>query len=118
MLTSLAAMLLAGCASMAPDASRSIVVADKETRTRWETKVIGQRQSPITGRVQDIRREDVLDEYWVKDSEGRWYRIPKEDWQRAVVGESIEIRSALPERRQRPSAVWPCIGPDGVWRCD
>lgn len=111
-------MLVTGCAALRQETPASIVVADKEQRTRWETTVIGQRRSPVTGRVQDIRREDLLDEYWVKDTTGHWYRVPKDDWQRAVVGQPLELHPALPERRPRPSSVWPCIGPDGVWRCD
>jgi hypothetical protein len=114
--TLLAAPLLAGCASLGADIPASIVVADKDRRTRWDTTVLGQRRSPVTGRVEDIRREDMLDEYWVKATDGRWYRVSKEDWDRAVVGQAMPVRPALPERRERP-AVWPCIGPDGVWRC-
>jgi hypothetical protein len=108
--------LVAGCASLGGDMPASIVVADKDRRTRWDTTVLGQRRSPVTGRVEEIRREDLLDEYWLKATDGRWYRVSKDDWARAVVGQTMPLRPALPERRERPG-VWPCIGPDGVWRC-
>ena len=90
-------LALAGCRTVGGEVT-SIVVADKKIQPRWESRVVGITASPVTGRVVELRREEIVHEYWVKGTDGHWYRIGRPDWDAAAIGASLEIRPALSER--------------------
>ena len=84
-----AGLALAGCAELACRPV-TIVVAGRERRTRLESEFRGVTTDP-TGRVVERRRDVVVDEFWVKDGGGRWYRVSEAAWRGAVVGASLEV---------------------------
>lgn len=108
------ALLLVGCAESMP---ATIVVADKDVQLRLNNDPVTVWTDPRTGRVRDVRREEIYREYWVKDTDSRWYRIPREDWETARVGQPLVLRPGDRERVTAPQTIGPCIGPDGRWRC-
>src|SRR3990170_4289360 len=79
-----AGLALAGCAELACRPV-TIVVADRERRTRLESEFRGVTTDP-TGRVVERRRDVVVDEFWVKDGGGRWYRGSEAAWRGAIGG--------------------------------
>ena len=107
-------LLLGACAAHPPP---TIVVADKDVKLRWESEIVGHRSHPTTGRAQEIRRESLYREYWVKAVDGDWYQVPRRDWEAALVGQSLTVHPALGERVTEPPGIGPCLGPDGRWRC-
>ena len=111
----MAPIALAGC-SAATKQPTMIVVADKDVRSRWESQEVGLANS-VTGRVGAVRRDEIVRQYWVKGTDGRWYSIGKNDWKAAKVGESLGIRPALPEREPIGPSLFPCVGPDRRWGC-
>ena len=43
--------------------------------SRWESRVVGLTESPLTQRVVPIERDEIIREYWVKSTDGQWYRV-------------------------------------------
>lgn len=113
-LTAIPALLLVACAETTP---ATVVVADKDVQVRLDTDPVGVWTDPRTGRVREVRREEIYREYWVKGTDGTWYRIPREDWETATVGQPLVLRPGGRERVTSPPTTGPCIGPDGRWRC-
>lgn len=115
--TSLAvAWLVAGCATFG-DVPATITVAKKDSRTRWDSTVVGYRHSAATGHVEEVRREELVDEYWLKSAEGKWYRVSRADWDRARVGASIDL-GAGPGLSDLRRPIGPCTtGAGAVWPC-
>ncbi len=84
-----AAACLSGCATVTCKPV-AIVVAEKSERGRLEGQFQGLRTSE-TGGVVEERRETFMREYWVKATDGQWYRISEADWKAAEVGKSLEV---------------------------
>jgi len=78
-----------GCATFACDPV-AIVVAEKDERVRLESRVRGVRVDPL-GRVREDREEVIVREYWVRDPEGRWYRVDAERWRAVAAGGTVEV---------------------------
>ena len=85
----LAALGLAGCATLACEPA-TITVAAKEQRTRLEREFRGVTTDQL-GRVAERWQDVPVREYWVKDPDGRWYRVSEAAWRTATVGESLEV---------------------------
>lgn len=113
-LMTLAALASSACATGGPPPT--IIVADKDVQTRWDTDPVTVRVDPVTGRTVDVRRNELYREYWVKDVDGEWYRIPRADWEAATIGQSLQVRPGGRERLFRPGSG-ECITPDNRWRC-
>ena len=84
-----APLALTACAELACRPV-TIVVADRERRARLESEFRGVTTDQA-GRVVERRQDVVVDEFWVKDREGRWYRVSEAAWRRAAVGEALEV---------------------------
>ena len=67
----------------------SINVAAKEQRTRVESEFRGVTTDQ-SGRVVERRQDVPVHEYWVRDTDGRWYRVSEAAWRDAKVGEPLE----------------------------
>lgn len=68
----------------------TIVVAGKEERTRVERELRGISPDRL-GRIGERHLETLVHEFWVRDRDGRWYRVPEADWRRAREGEPLEV---------------------------
>lgn len=86
-------------------------MADKDVRHQWDTDVIGP-----AARGRDIRRDAIYRDYWVKGTDGEWYRVPREDWEAAQIGQALRLRPGDRERLTPPT-LGPCLTPDGRWQC-
>ena len=69
----------------------TIIVVAKEIQPRWDSRVIGLQTGP-SGRVVEIRQEQIVYEYWVKDIGGRWHQVSQREWQAAQLGEPFDLR--------------------------
>jgi len=83
------AAALGGCASLAC-APVTIVVADKDERPRLQSEPRGLRTDEL-GRLKEQRREVIVPEYWVRDREGRWYRVGEAEWRAAEPGHPMTL---------------------------
>ena len=83
------ATLLAGC-SLAGTPT-TIVVIDKDIQLRWESRVIGLQTGGGNNRVVEVRRNEIVRVYWLKDVDGRWYRVDLREFQAARLGQPLEI---------------------------
>jgi len=83
------AAALAGCASLAC-APVTVVVAAKDERLRLSSEPRGLRTDEL-GRLKEQRREVIVPEYWVRDREGRWYRVGEADWRTAEPGHPMTL---------------------------
>jgi len=81
-------LMLQGCAG-APCHPVSITVAKKEDRARLEAVPRGYTSE--TGGLQEIRKPEVVRDYWVQDASGTWYRVTLEQYQKAQVGQNLEL---------------------------
>jgi hypothetical protein len=86
----LVAVALGACATGSPCASITIVVAEKDQRTRWRLEPYG-LQTSETGYVRQRYREVLATEYWLRDAGGRWHRVSDATWQAAEVGRPAEV---------------------------
>ena len=84
----LIAAALSGCAAVTCQPV-TIVVAEKSERGRLEGQFRGLRTDEI-GRVVEERQETFVREYWVKATDGQWYRVPEAGWRAAEVGKPFE----------------------------
>jgi hypothetical protein len=41
--------------------------------------------------VKEQRREVIVSEYWVRDSEGRWYRVGETQWRAVEPGQPMQV---------------------------
>jgi hypothetical protein len=88
----LAVLLLAtldGCAAAACTPV-TIVVVDKDERARLRQEPRGLRTDEL-GRVKQVYREVITREYWVRDREGRWYRLGEAAWRAVEPGQPVQV---------------------------
>jgi len=85
-------LLLVHAASCSLPACRplTIVVADKEERSRLERVPSGIRTTE-TGQLEEARRTEVVRDYWVRAQDGTWYRVPIDRYRAAEIGQPLEI---------------------------
>lgn len=88
-LTVTLAAALAACASLAC-APVTVVVAAKDERPRLQSEPRGLRTDEL-GRLKEQRREVIVPEYWVRDREGRWYRVGEAEWRAAEPGQPLAL---------------------------
>jgi hypothetical protein len=81
-------LLLSGCASLSCQPA-SMMVVKKEERARVDTKPVGFTSE--TGRLEEIRRPEIVRDYWVLDADGSWQRVSFKEYQAAEVGRPVEI---------------------------
>lgn len=82
------ALVLVGCAGLTCQPT-SITVAKKEERGRLETVPGG--YTTQTGRLEELRRPEIVRDYWVQDATGTWHRLSLEHYRAAEVGRPLEI---------------------------
>jgi hypothetical protein len=80
---------LAGCAAVTC-APTAVVVAAKDERQQMRSEPRGLRTDEL-GRVKEQRREVIVSEYWVRDREGRWYRVGEAEWRAVEPGQPIQV---------------------------
>ena len=81
-------LVLSGCASLSCEQT-SVTVAKKEERGRLETVPRGYTSE--TGRLEELRRPEIVRDYWIQDATGAWYRVSLEQYRAAEVGRPLEI---------------------------
>jgi hypothetical protein len=81
-------LLASGCAGLSCQAA-SITVAKKEERARLEATPRGYTSE--TGRLEEIRRPEIVRDYWVLGADGTWHRVSSEKYRNAEVGQSLEL---------------------------
>jgi len=86
----LSALLLAssGCAGLSCR-QLPITVAKKDERGRLELAPRG--YTTETGRLEELRRPEIVRDYWVQDAAGAWHRVSLEQYQVAQVGEILDL---------------------------
>ncbi|MBI4635254.1 MAG: hypothetical protein HY727_02795 [Candidatus Rokubacteria bacterium] len=84
-----AAIALSGCAAFACRLE-TIVVVDRESRVRLQSRIRGIRVDPL-GRVNEDREDVIVHEYWVKDASGRWHKVGEASWRDAALGAELEV---------------------------
>lgn len=82
-------VVLDGCAGVACTPA-VIVVAEKDERLRLQSEPRGLRSDEL-GRVKEQRREVIVSEYWVRDPDGRWYRVARSAWQGVELGQLLRV---------------------------
>jgi hypothetical protein len=84
--------LVAGCAGLAC-APATVVVAEKDTRAELRSEPVGIRSeaNDARGRAGFVQRQVIATEYWVRDQEGQWYRVPESAWRSAEPGQPIQV---------------------------
>ena len=73
------ALFVSGCALSCQPAS--ITVAKKEERARLDATP--QAYTAETGRLEEIRRPEIVRDYWVLDADGTWHRVSVEQYRAA-----------------------------------
>jgi hypothetical protein len=81
-------LVLSGCASLSCEQT-SVTVAKKEERGRLETVPRG--YTTETGRLEELRRPEIMRDYWIQDASGTWHRVSLEQYRAAEVGRPLEI---------------------------
>jgi hypothetical protein len=83
---------LAGCAGVAC-APVTVVVAEKDTRAELRGEPIGVRSeaNDARGRAGFVHRQVIATEYWVRDREGEWSRVPEATWRAAEPGQPVQV---------------------------
>ena len=87
-IVSVLVLALSGCAGLSCQPA-SITVAKKEERTRLETVPHG--YTTETGRLEELRRPEIVRDYWVQDADGTWHRVALEQYRAIEVGQVLEI---------------------------
>ncbi len=93
-------LLVAACA--APVTSTTIGVAEKleQTRLAQQFRGLGTRPTVRTfrggrtildDRVVEVVRDVIVHDYWVKGTDGRWYRIDEGTWRNVEVGAPLAV---------------------------
>lgn len=85
---SLLVVAFSGCASLSCRPT-PVTIVKKEERSRLETVPRG--FSSETGRFEELRRPEIVRDYWVQDSEGGWHRVSFETYREASVGQRVEL---------------------------
>jgi hypothetical protein len=83
------ALGLGGCA-VRPCDSVSIVVADKEERSRLDMSPQGFRTT-ATGRLEEAREPIIAREYWVRSQQGAWFLVSSDQYRLAEPGYRIAV---------------------------
>jgi hypothetical protein len=78
--------LLAGCACR----PATVVVDRREERTRLDSEFRGVRTDEL-GRVGEVRRDRLVHEWWVRDTQGRWHRVDEETYRAAPPGRDVGV---------------------------
>jgi hypothetical protein len=88
----LLAALSTGCAGLAC-APATVVVAEKDTRAELRGEPVGVRSEAddARGRAGFVYRQVIATEYWVRDREGRWYRVPESAWRATEPGHPVQV---------------------------
>ena len=81
-------LVLSGCASLSCEQT-SVTVAKKEERGRLETVPRGYTSE--TGRLEELRRPEIVRDYWIQDATGAWYRVSLEQYRAAEVGRPLGL---------------------------
>jgi hypothetical protein len=81
-------LLVSGCAALSCRPA-SITVAKKEERARVEATPQGYTSE--TGRLEEIRRPEIVRDYWVLDTDGTWHRVSIEQYRTAEAGQALEL---------------------------
>ena len=81
-------LVLSGCAGLSCRPT-SITVARKEERGRLETVPRGYTSE--TGRLEELRRPEIVRDYWVQDATGTWHRVSLEQYRAAEVGRPLDL---------------------------
>ncbi len=81
-------LVFSGCASLSCQQT-PITVAKKEERGRLDT--IPRGYTAETGGLEEIRRPEIVRDYWVQDAEGTWHRVSVEQYRTAEVGQVLEL---------------------------
>ncbi|MBI1736951.1 MAG: hypothetical protein HYR51_17415 [Candidatus Rokubacteria bacterium] len=85
----LVALALTACAPLSCQPV-SIVVAEKEERARVQDEVVGIRTTE-SGRTEEVRRIVRVPEFYLRGTDGRWYRVSKEVYGAAAPGQSLQV---------------------------
>jgi len=81
-------LALSGCAGLSCQAT-SFTVARKEERGRLETVPRG--YTTETGRLEELRRPEIVRDYWIQDDTGAWHRVSLEQYRVAEIGRPLEL---------------------------
>ena len=81
-------LVLSGCASLSCEQT-SVTVAKKEERGRLETVPRGYTSE--TGRLEELRRPEIVRDYWIQDATGASYRVSLEQYRAAEVGRPLGL---------------------------
>ena len=81
--------MAAGCASPVCDPV-TIVVAGKKDYGRLDT-VPGGFQTSGSGRLEEIQVPVAVREYWVQSSDGKWFRVPPEQYEAAAIDQPLRL---------------------------
>jgi hypothetical protein len=81
-------LTLYGCAGLSCQPT-SITVAKKDERGRVETVPRG--YTTETGRLEELRRPEIVRDYWVQDVTGTWHRVSLEQYRAAEIGRPLEL---------------------------
>ena len=87
-IVSVLVLALSGCAGLSCQPA-SITVAKKEERARLETVPHG--YTTETGRLEELRRPEIVRDYWVRDADGTWHRVSLEQYRATEVGQVLDI---------------------------
>ncbi len=64
-------------------------MAKKEERARLEAMPRG--YTAETGRLEELRRPEIVRDYWVLDADNTWHRVSLEQYRVAEVGQIIQL---------------------------
>lgn len=81
-------LAVSGCAGLSCQPA-SITVAKKEERGRLETGPRGYTSQ--TGRLEELRRPEIVRDYWIQDATGTWHRVSLEQYRAAEIGRPQEL---------------------------
>jgi len=87
-IVSVLVLAFSGCAGLSCQPV-SITVAKKEERARLETVPHG--YTTETGRLEELRRPEIVRDYWVQDADGTWHRVSLEHYRATEVGQVLDI---------------------------
>ncbi len=82
--------LLAACSVGCACRPATVVVAEREERTRLDREFRGVRTDE-TGRVGEVRRDRLVHEWWVRDTEGRWHPVDEPTYRAAEPGGTVGV---------------------------